>query len=301
MSTFLDSCPLCHARTLAHFLSARDVHYGIPGTYDLARCSECSLVFVNPMYSGEELTSLYPSDYYAYAEEPALGKWKRIAKRLLGYWQGTKEPYFLKPGTFLDVGCGSGSFLRNMAARGWDSYGVEVNRAATDLGCFQGLKIHPGTLQEARFPSAYFDYVRASHSFEHISCPHETLDEIHRILKPSGVLLLAVPNIDSVTARMFKSNWWHLCPPIHPLSYSPRTLTRLLAQHSFDIKRVVFNSDYVGLLGSIQIWLNDGLERPSAGNLFRSKPLRVLSGWVERFYDLARRGDMFEITAAPVL
>jgi len=49
------------------------------------------------MYSDEELTALYPSDYYAYVEEIKGGLWKQRAKKWPGYWQGTREPHFDTP------------------------------------------------------------------------------------------------------------------------------------------------------------------------------------------------------------
>jgi SAM-dependent methyltransferase len=250
------------------------------------------------MYSDEELSAFYPADYYAYHDDPKVPRWKGITKRLLGYWNGTREPRFETSGRFLDIGCGSGAFVARMVQQGWESYGVEVNRAAAELGQSKGLGIRYGTLQQATLPANFFDYVRASHSLEHVSCPHETLAEIRRILKPSGILLIAVPNIDSLNARLFKKYWWHLCPPVHTFSYSESSLTRMLKQHGFVIRKVVFNSDYVGLLGSLQIWLNRRSDRTSVqGVVFRLIPLRVVCGWLQKALDILGKGDMIEVTA----
>jgi len=246
------------------------------------------------MYSDEELTSLYPKDYYAYNEEVKAGPWKQRAKKLLGYWQGTKEPDFDKPGVFLDLGCGRGDFVQRMRDAGWDSYGVEVNQEAARRAQSKGLKVFAGPLQAAQFPTESFDYIRASHSLEHITCPHETLDEIHRLLKPNGKLLIAVPNVDGFSARLFRQYWYHLCAPLHAFNYSVKTLERILSLHKFEVTNLVFNSNYAGLLGSAQIWLNGNNGGSSEGFLFESRGLRVLSGWIEHFCDLVRLGDMIE-------
>jgi predicted SAM-dependent methyltransferase len=185
-----------------------------------------------------------------------------------------------------------------MCERGWDSHGIEINERAAANGCLRGLQISKGTIQDAKFDAKEFDYVRASHSFEHITRPHDTLNEIHRLLKPTGQLLLAVPNVDSLPARLFKRYWWHLCPPVHPFGYSVETLTRLLEQHGFRVTKVVFNSDYVGLLGSLQIWLNrHNARRSFDGPVFRNRALRVLCGWGEKLCDVMRVGDMIEVHA----
>jgi len=297
MSQLLEACPLCHNSDLPDLYHASDPHYGIPGRYRIVKCANCSLIFLNPMYCDEELASLYPADYYAYQDQLHVSRAKQIAKRALGYWQGTKEPKLPRPGRFLDVGCGSGSFLQKMLREGWECHGVEISRKAVALGRSRGLNICIGNLS-AHFHSEYFDYIRASHSLEHMTSPRETLLEIYRILKPGGTLMLAVPNIDSVNAKVFKQYWWHLCAPVHAFDFSVKTLSRLLSECGFELRKVRFNSDYVGLLGSLQIWLNRDKQRNSShGFVFNSRVLRVWSSWVQKLLDLAGSGDMIEVTA----
>src|SRR5262249_15394413 len=189
-------------------------------------CTDCGLVFLNPMPSDEELMGMYPTEYYAYQDEPKSGRLKQFCKLVLGYWQGVKDPHFEKPGVLLDIGCGSGAHMLRMRQRGWEVYGVEINDAAAKIGTSKGLQIFSGNLRDARFQSQFFDYVRASHSLEHITDPRGTLEEIHRVLKPDGKFLVAVPNVDSLSARVFKQYWWHLCPPVHVYGYSSATLFR---------------------------------------------------------------------------
>ena len=299
MSKLLSYCPLCAATEIKTMYQARDPHYGISGSYRIVRCANCSLVFLNPMYSDGELTALYPSDYYAYQDEVRGSLWKQRAKKLLGYWQGTREPSFSRPGTFLDIGCGSGAFVERMRDAGWRAQGVEVNEAAARTAQSRDLEVFCGLLQDAQFPSESFDYVRASHSLEHSTCPHETLDEIHRILKPEGTLLIAIPNIDSLSAKIFRQYWFHLCPPVHAFSYSVQTIRRMLELHGFRVRRVVFNSQYEGMLGSAQIWLNrKNGNKSSEGLVFNARPLRIVCGWLERLCDVMRMGDVIEVTAA---
>jgi len=294
----MHACSLCGSTDLRGVFTARDPHYGISGEYRIVRCAACGLQFVNPMPSDEELASLYPSDYYAYREAPKASPWKLKAKRFLGYWRGTKEPRFERPGRFLDIGCGSGDFVARMGEQGWDSYGIEINERAAANGCLRGLQISKGTIQDTKFDAEEFDYVRASHSFEHTARPHETLNEIYRVLKRDGSLLLAVPNVAGASARVFQKYWWHLCAPVHPFGYSVTTLSRMLHEHGFRVTRVIFNSDYVGVLGSVQIWLNRKNGKKSfEGTVFRNRPLRIVCGWIQRMCDLAKVGDMIEVHA----
>ena len=302
MANVLQNCPLCGSTEIKEWLWGTDPHYGIPGRHQFVRCGECALVFLNPMYSDEELKALYPEDYYAYQEEVQAGRWKTRAKRLLGYWQGTKDPGFEIPGEMLDIGCGAGSFLAAMRDRGWSVRGVEINESAAQKAQAKGLDVFCGTLQVARLASESFDYIRASHSFEHMTRPHEVLDEVYRLLRPGGKLLIAVPNRRSIAAHLFGKNWYHLCPPVHAFQYSVTSLSRLLTMHDFDVDRIVFNSHYAGMLGSLQIWLNRNTQRRSfEGRAFNNYGLRVLAGWIENAADLLRLGDMIEVTASKAL
>jgi SAM-dependent methyltransferase len=302
MSQDLRICPACDAADFKELYLAQDRHYGISGSYRVVQCSACFLVMLNPMYSDMELAALYPHDYYAYHYKFQVRKWRELAKRLLGYQVGTKDPRFETLGTVLDLGCGSGWYLDRMRSRGWQTYGVEISEQAALLGrTSRGLQIFHGTLHDARFPPEFFDYVRSNHSFEHITCPNETLDEIHRILKPQGKLLICVPNISGLNARVFRQYWWHLCAPVHAFNYSGGTLCRMLGKHKFQVEKVTFNSDYCGILGSLQIWANRKNGKKSMdGMLVNSYPLRFVCQCAANLVDWGGQGDMIEITAVKV-
>src|SRR5438270_8739897 len=108
MSVDLKQCPLCGRARFETAYFARDRHYGISGIYTIVRCLECSLLFLNPMFSDQELSALYPADYYAYANRISRKHWKEIVRSLLCFRIQTKDPEFTIPGRILDLGCGTG-------------------------------------------------------------------------------------------------------------------------------------------------------------------------------------------------
>lgn len=276
-----------------------DPHYRIAGSYKISRCRRCSLVFLNPRPDLPSLTALYPKDsYYAYQDcfdkPPAL---KLFLSNLLLKIE-TKDPVFKDPGTLLDVGCGSGVFLEKMRDVGWKTSGVEISFEAAEIGRKNGLDIFRGTLHEASYADDSFDYIRLNHSLEHILDPNETLREIHRILKPSGKLLIGVPNIGGLSFRIFGPWWYYLCPPVHVFHYTPETLSRLLEMNGFLPKKITYNSNYHGLLEGIQILLNRGTARTAdQGWVANSRLLRIIAHRMAKFLDLLRTGDCMEIIA----
>ncbi len=291
-------CPVCGSSSLHDFLTGVDYHYRIPGEFHLSRCESCGLAFLNPMPSAADLGSLYPDDYYSFQPPVLPPRLKRLVRKLVGLSKDSYLVHLDRPGTMLDIGCGTGQYLLEMQARGWAVHGSELNRNAANTGKRAGLDIRGGELAEAGFASETFDFVRCNHSFEHIPNPRAVLPEIRRIMKPDGKLLIAVPNIDGLLARLFGRYWWHLALPVHVYAYNPRSLSLLLASAGFDVERVEYRSDWGGTLGSLQILCNRGLTpRRSDGTLLRNRLLILVGQWVARGLDLLRIGDCIEVVA----
>ena len=120
------------------------------------------------------------------------------------------------PGRVLDVGCGRGVLLQEFRRRGWEVQGTELSESAASYAR-QTLKIpvEIGDLEAIGFPPNYFDAITLWHVLEHVADPRALLAEIRRILKPDGVLLVAVPNFGSLEARVSKDKWFHLDVPRH--------------------------------------------------------------------------------------
>jgi len=289
-------CPLCNSTKITFFMDSSDPHYGIKGDFSNVKCGNCSLVFLNPMPS-EDIIDLYPDTYYSFQKFSLKeSRVKLFVKAILKI--GTRDPHFLKPGRMLDIGCGSGKFLWHMKIKGWDTYGVEINKSAVELGKHYGLNIFLGTLLDAKFPDNFFDYIRLNHSFEHMVNPNEILVEIRRILKSTGKVLVGVPNINGLNAKIFGKYWWYLGAPVHPFNYSVKTLSMMLTKHNFIIENVVYNSIYSGILGSIQIYFNRNSEKLSSDGFFIKNPMFIFFfHLVSKFLDLLKLGDSIEITS----
>lgn len=274
-----------------------DRHYGIKGEYNIGRCRQCGLIFLDPMLSESELEKLYPINYYSYKPVAARTSWLRnLGKHLFRMPIPAHDPSFPAPGKVLDIGCGSGEYLLKMREKGWRVFGVEPSCAAVAAGRSDGLEIFRGTLAQANFPDGFFDYVRANHSFEHMPNPHQVLAEISRILRANGKLFIGVPNTASVEFRCFKQYWWHLCIPVHAYGYSLANLQSILTQHRFHVTESYFSSNYASILGSLQIFVNRKNRRPADGGPLLKNPLFIpLCHIAVRLLDAFKAGDTIEV------
>jgi SAM-dependent methyltransferase len=126
--------------------------------------------------------------------------------------------------------------LQALADAGLEVHGFEINSAAV-RGLDPRIHVHVAeSLEAARLPEASFDEVLLWHVLEHIPDPRATLREIHRILRPGGILVVAVPNAASWQARWAGPAWFHLDPPRHLFHFTASNLKRLLASVEFECR-----------------------------------------------------------------
>lgn len=303
------NCYLCGGKQLTEIFPGQmqDRHTSIPGVFNAVQCTDCGLVFLEPMPSSEELNSFYSDDYYSFADYNAhdtRSVWRRFLssayRKIMNF--RTYDPTVTAHTNIqkiLDIGCGSGQFLASYREKGWLAYGVETNANAAKLGREKyGIDIFCGELTQGGFESDYFDYVRSNHSLEHINNPNEILMEANRILAPGGKIFIGVPNIDGLWAKLFRAYWYYLGAPVHVFNYSVKTLSRMLEKHDFCVESVRYSGNYYGLLGSLQIYLHRKSLKPVEEGLLMHNPVFIiLAHCVSKLMNLLRAGDCIEIVA----
>lgn len=216
-------------------LSARSTRLPITDErFRLVQCSECGLVYVNPRPNPQELQGYYSKEYYE-SNWSVVGE---LDSRLFLDLNRRIEYVgrYKKSGRVLDVGCGSGDFLGEMKAIGWDVYGVDASRSACDRAVAKiGTNIYCGSLDDCHFVGEFFDVVTMWHVLEHVDDPNATIKEIGRILKNDGLLILEVPNIDSPIYKATRQYYSALDVPRHLIHFSLKTIERLIVRNGFRI------------------------------------------------------------------
>ena len=202
--------------------------------FSVVRCLECSCLYVNPRPIEPQLVEIY-------RRIPQLSN-GREGQSVDNVEDGRREAayrlrrmiQFVKAGRLLDLGCGRGDFL-TVAHRHFDAVGVDiVNRTRPELS---PSSVFEGRLEDARFDRDSFDAITAVEVFEHLFDPRRTLREIHRILRPGGMLLLQTGDPDGLPARMNLDRWSYLQPPIHLNFLGRRALHTLFAGAGFRVLR----------------------------------------------------------------
>jgi len=231
------SCGLCGSSKYVNHLCRGDLSLFLEGKFQLVRCSECGLVYLNPRPAQASMAEIYPDHYDQYTptlkDEPSpIKRWERIygLRKRIKPIIGQK-----KTGRLLDVGCATGDFLEVMQmSKDWELHGVEISSSASDHARLTlNLPIVTGSLEDAKYQDNFFDVITMWNVIEHLSDPLATLKELRRILKPDGLLVFNTPNLDSLDAKIFKQYWIGYELPRHFYVFSNKTLDKMLTKAGF--------------------------------------------------------------------
>ena len=210
--------------------------------YNVVRCDNCSLTFLNPRPAAAELASIYNDEGYyggdrdyqganvGYTNYLALTDHLRfVVGELLRPLRG------VAPGVSLDVGCSMGIVMDQFRQRGWTAYGVDVSAYATEYARRElGLSAFTGTVDQVDLPPDSVDLATMLLTIEHLPDPKSVLQSVRSLLKPGGVLVIATHDIEGLWPKVVRERWRHFNIPEHVYFFSRRTLTRMLSDVGFD-------------------------------------------------------------------
>lgn len=305
-------CPACGGRTAAWRRGAA----GEPGLADvaLARCRACgTAVTLDP--AGAVEGDLHETGAYA----PTAPRGARLAAPLLRRFDAQRLALVRAacppPARLIDAGAGRGRFVARARAVGYDASGLEPSARGVDWARDRyGVELERAGIDDASVPEASVDVVTLWHVLEHVEDPAATLATLRGWLRPGGVLLVGVPNLDSWQARIGGPRWWHLDLPRHRTHFTATGLRVLLRREGFAVAReqhLLLEHNPFGLwqsavsrLTPTPSWLYHALKRnapataaadvvPTAAAL----PLVPVAAAVEAAAGLCRHGGTIAVVA----
>lgn len=226
------ACDLCGSTAVRELYTAKDRLRNTDERFPIAECCGCGVLRTLPEMSESELGNYYPDDYWG-GPGPS--------ENWIASSQSDKTGFVarcgLVSGRILDVGCGSGFFLRALDSKKWDRFGVELSVTAAEAAKKALGKGHvfEGTLAQSAWPDASFDVVSFWSALEHTNGPRANLVEARRIITAGGSLIVQLPNSSSYQARFFGGDWFALDAPRHRYHFTLPALERLLSETGFQI------------------------------------------------------------------
>jgi SAM-dependent methyltransferase len=223
-------------------------------------CSACGSGRTFPVVPAEEVGRFYPEVYNAYAL-PENAVLRALATGLFRwrYHRALRRPplgilRLVSPGRLLDVGAGRGDLGVVLAAYRWEVTGLEPSAEACEEGRRRGVRMVHGTLGsvDAGDLGSGYDAVVFRHALEHVVEPKDDLARARGLLRPGGLLLIALPNFGSWQSRRFGSAWFHLDLPRHRSHFTSAGLEELLRDSGFERVELTTSTTADGLPGSLE-------------------------------------------------
>jgi SAM-dependent methyltransferase len=120
-----------------------------------------------------------------------------------------------------------------MQGLGWSVTGIEVDPVAAGFARAAGLDVHECSIENHPLQPGSFDAITFSHVLEHLHDPVGAIAECAKLLRPGGVLWLAVPNLDGAGRRFMTKDWAPLDPPRHLVMFTPSGIRSILSGAGF--------------------------------------------------------------------
>ena len=241
-------CPICDS-------SKNKPLYRID-VWELLKCESCEAVYLSRMPTEQEISDFYQDYHNEFGQTHMAGsdfacnRYQEL-RAFLAY-KGVKVETEV-PGSLLDVGCGTGDFMKAAKQAGWHVEGIEVTSEAAQVASANAdSRVFVGDIARLSLPECSFELVTSYHVIEHLPDPVDQLQHCYRLLKADGALFIETPNIKSLGARLRKSKWSHIIPPEHVIYFSPRSLEHALRKSGF--QSVVVRTSSPQIIESIQHW-----------------------------------------------
>lgn len=271
------NCAICETKKYLSILWEGVTTWEHQGQFSFVKCSNCGLVFQSPRAPFNEVLSYYPSKSY-------WGRDVRRLKKTLGLSKERERAYShlykgifsrKKSGKILDIGSGLGLFLSKFKEKDWDVLGTDISH---DIGNYSkkifGIEVLIGDFVNIRFPNNHFDLITMNGVFEHIYNPKETLLKTKKLLKKEGLLVIVIPNIESLGYLIHRKNWHQFQPGRHIYHFSPKTITRILVDCGFridEINHTYWAHNYYSLFENIRFRFSPRFEKAEKGGLTKGK------------------------------
>jgi 2-polyprenyl-3-methyl-5-hydroxy-6-metoxy-1,4-benzoquinol methylase len=223
--------------------------------FQLLHNKELDMLETFPQPSLEQLPQYYKSEDYISHTDSRRNLFEKVYHLVKGISLKRKlkliNSLLLEEKKLLDVGCGTGDFLHVAKQGDWIVSGIEPNEKARSIANTKTsnsvfkvdhlLKLEPDS----------FDVITLWHVLEHLPKLKEHISIFKSILKPTGTLVIAVPNHKSYDAKYYKEFWAAFDAPRHLWHFSQRSISSLVEKEKMKVVKTLpmkWDSYYVSLL-----------------------------------------------------
>lgn len=243
----MKKCPVCEGEAHTPLFTGANRHgrhLAEPSaTFTISACANCGLLGPQGVRADRDYYRLfYPQGYHDDTSDHGVAAWlwTRVTRlllrrriRLIRSLSQTES----RPVRLLDVGCGPGHFLSQLAPSVFEAHGLEPVAEAVLAARRRALDVTQGDVLTAPLVRGAYDVVTLWHVLEHIDRPDAALARIHDALDADGLVVIATPDTRSLACRRGREYWFHLDAPRHLHLFNAGNLEQLLRRTGFEVVR----------------------------------------------------------------
>ncbi|WP_079202250.1 bifunctional 2-polyprenyl-6-hydroxyphenol methylase/3-demethylubiquinol 3-O-methyltransferase UbiG [Pseudomonas sp. CC6-YY-74] len=261
-------CPVCKGDKYKSLFNTRDYVFSCTDqVFRVNRCLTCGCGYLSPRPAKEDIPAYYPKEFYWSWEGDGdtLGWESIVNKRGTQLVEKAKWLADIKPGRLLDIGAQKGEFLWYMQGRGWVVEGVELDSSVPNPA---KMPICYGDFLEMKFQEGVYDVITYWAVLEHVYEPRLFIEKASLLLKPGGLIIGVVTNLNSIQSRFYQADDY----PRHLTIFTKNSVKKLCGDYDLEIARIHTGQEIFG--GS----LNGGLVY-MCKRLFGYSTTEAMSEW----------------------
>lgn len=263
-------CPICEGTEFKPVLSGVDYTVSRE-TFKIVECNNCGFHFTNPIPTIDKIGEYYKAESYVSHSSSNKGLINKLYQKVRKHTLKQKLKLvtrLAKGNSILDIGAGTGHFLNVCQQANWNSLGLEPDADARAFAKKEFDVTLQSTADLHQLPEASRDVITMWHVLEHVYDLRKDVEQIVKVLKEDGVLVVAVPNRNSFDAKHYKEFWAAYDLPIHLYHFVPDDIKRLFGQFNMEVVEILpmkFDAYYVSMLS----------EKYKGGNIVKA----FFNGW----------------------
>ena len=179
--------------------------------FTLGQCQVCHLLYVGDMPSLQTRMTEMETGHFAEGAQMVLDAEKQNAAEKLRHEVFSSYVTMVQKhagqGHWLDIGCGAGHLLQVARTEGFSVEGIELTDARREVARSSGAVVHDRPVEALGLAAGSFDVISMIDVFSHLTSPRTTLTELHRLLRPGGVILLATGEVTAPPTKHNVHSW----------------------------------------------------------------------------------------------
>ena len=249
----IEKCAVCNEQEFETFMELKD-HMITQEQFTIVACKNCGFHFTNPIPDENKIGEYYKSEEYISHSSSKKGVINYLYNVVRNYTLKQKVKW-IKNSTngkkLLDIGSGTGHFLKAANDKGFTGSGIEPDE---DARSYAHKEHHVRSCAQEELynvETQSMDVITMWHVLEHVYHLDKDIAEINRILKSSGKLFIAAPNMGSYDAKYYGKFWAAYDVPRHLYHFQQTDISKLFMRKGFKLDKVIpmrFDSYYVSML-----------------------------------------------------